>query len=641
MGIKFIKLARTVSGRKVDVLLFSIVATVITITISSEVTAQTNDAQHYLTTEAPTKVFWGDTHLHTRISGDARGYGNTLSPDDAYRIAKGETIESSTGQQVKLNRPLDFIVIADHAEGFAIMDEIYSGNKLFTEDPTVARWSKMLNTDRKQAIIAIREIIVAQGGGTLPKIILDNPEFTKNAWEQYLKVSEAHNQPGKFTVMHGFEWSAMKKGNNLHRVVIYRDGIDKVSQTLPIDSNRTAHDPEQLWEALAAYEKRTKGNVLAIPHNPNLSGGLMFAFTKLNGAPLDKEYNQLRERWEPLVEITQIKGDSETHPFLSPNDEFADYETWDVANLSMVTKTTKSQLPGSYVRDALKRGLLLYNKTGANPYKFGVIGSSDSHTGIVAGDESEFYGKHSSSEPSPKRWDRPVSKSQNGVLINPGWKMASAGLAAVWAPQNTREGIFDAMQRKETYATTGPRIQLRMFASWAYDDALLSTHSWLKTAYMNGVPMGGTLLLDQSDQTIKSPTFLINAIKDPMGANLDRAQIIKGWIDQDGELHETVFNVAWSGDRKLDANGKLNEVGNTVDVANATYTNAIGSEEFLITWQDPTYQANQKSFYYTRILEIPTPRWTAYDAKKFAQTLPDGVSMIVTERAYSSAIWVN
>jgi hypothetical protein len=219
--------------------------------------------------------------------------------------------------------------------------------------------------------------------------------------------------------------------------------------------------------------------------------------------------------------------------------------------------------------------------------------------------------------------------------------MASAGLAAVWAPQNTREGIFDAMQRKETYATTGPRIQLRMFASWAYDDALLSTHSWLKTAYMNGVPMGGALLLDESDQTIKSPTFLINAIKDPMGANLDRAQIIKGWIDKDGELHEKVFNVAWSGDRKLDANGKLNEVGNTVDVANATYTNAIGSEEFLITWKDPTYQANQKSFYYTRILEIPTPRWTAYDAKKFAQTFPDGVSMIVTERAYSSAIWVN
>lgn len=493
----------------------------------------------------------------------------------------------------------------------------------------------MLQQGGKSTFMAVREIITAQGNGELPDSITSNLKVTGATWDDYIAAAEMFNSPGKFTALLGFEWTAMRKGNNLHRVVIYRDGADRVSQTLPIDSNQTAHDPEQLWQALAAYEENTGGQVLAIPHNGNLSNGAMFSIADARGAPITKAYAQARSRWEPLVEVSQIKGDSETHPLLSPNDEFADYETWDLANLAMTEKKQPHMLGGEYARSGLKTGLELGQKLGVNPFKFGMAAGSDSHTGIPVTDESQYFGKQVLAEPSAKRWHKTLTKSTVNELKIPGWKQASSGLTAVWAAENTREALFDAMKRKEVYATTGTRITLRLFSGWDFKRQDSQGHDFVDLGYAKGVPMGSDLPLSSAGD---KPSFIVAAAKDLNGANLDRIQIIKGWLDPEGNSHEKVVDIAWSGERKR-VFGKLEDVGNTVDIADASWTNTIGAAELRGFWQDDDFSPKQDAFYYVRVLEIPTPRWTAYDAKKFGVTMAEDVPMITRERAYSSPIW--
>lgn len=596
---------------------------------------QENNTQNDQSTIQETKVYFGDTHLHTRLSGDARGYGLTLGPEQAYRVALGEEMISTTGQKVKLTVPLDFLVVADHTVGIGIMDEVIKGNPELTNNPLVKKWHLMLKKGGKSAFMAVREIVSAQGKGELPESLTNNLKITGVTWKNYIDAAEKYNTPGKFTALLGFEWTAMRKGNNLHRVVIFRDGKDKVSQTLPINSNQTNHDPQKLWLALEAYEKHTGGQVLAIPHNPNLSNGMMFSMTDVNGEPITQSYAKTRARWEPLVEVSQIKGDSETHPLLSPNDEFADYETWDYGNLTLSEKKEEHMLTGDYARSGLKRGLAFNDKLGINPYKFGMIASSDSHTAISVTDEKSYFGKQVLVEPSPKRWEKTLAKSTINNIKIPGWKQASSGLTAVWATENNRETLFDSMKRKEVYGTTGSRIKLRFFASWDFNQQDVEQRDFANIGYKKGVPMGSDLV---GTKKSSKPTFIFAAAKDPNGANLDRIQIVKGWLDTDGQSHEKVINVSWSGDRKF-VDGKLTDVGNTVDIANASWSDTIGAPELKGFWQDDEFSPKQQAFYYARVLEIPTPRWTAYDAKKYGIKMSKDVEMITRERAYSSPIW--
>ncbi len=580
----------------------------------------------------PTRVFFGDTHLHTALSGDAFGFGNTVNDEDALRFARGQEIMSAGGIRVKLSRPLDFLVVADHAVGYGAMLEVYNGNPMLMSDPKLKQWSGMLNEGGEIAFKAVMEMIQSVANKTLPPALLDRKLF-RSVWEKHTAVADRYNDPGNFTAFQGYEWTSHPDGNNLHRVIIFRGAADKVNQIIPFASYNS-ENPEDLWEWMQTYEEKTGGSILAIPHNGNLSSGTMFDVETFKGNRLTKSYAENRMRWEPLYEVTQIKGDGEAHPFLSPNDEFADYETWDKANLDLSVLKKNSMLEGEYARSGLKRGLKYEDKLGANPFKFGMIGSTDSHTSLATAAEENFFGKHSGVAPTAHRWNHPIFDF-NGVQIM-GWKQAASGYAAVWATENTREALFDAMQRKETYATTGSRMMVRFFGGWDFvaEDAI--TRLPADVGYSKGVPMGGDLVNAPQG---KSPTFLVGALKDPYNGNLDRIQIVKGWLDGKGELHEMVYDVVWSGNRKPGSNGKLPAVGNTVDVENATWTNTIGAPELITVWEDPNFDSNQRAFYYARVIEIPTPRWTAYDAKRFGVKMSSEVPMSTQERAYTSPIW--
>jgi hypothetical protein len=388
---------------------------------------------------------------------------------------------------------------------------------------------------------------------------------------------------------------------------------------------------------MADYEAKTGGKVLAIAHNGNLSNGRMFPLIEsFTGKPVDLSYAQGRAQWEPLYEVTQTKGTGEAHPFLSPQDEFADFEIWDKGNLDGSTVKEKSMLEFEYARSALKNGLKLEKSLGLNPYKFGLIGSSDAHNALSALDEDNFFGKTVPQEPSPERLTGLfVKNDKTGVAIMD-WETGASGYAAVWAKENTRASIFEAMQRRETYATTGPRMAVRLFAGWDFTAEDAKSRTPAEAGYRKGVPMGGEL---KAAPAGKRPTFLVAALKDPMGANLDRYQIVKGWLDRDGKLHEKVFDVAWGGNRKAGGNGKLPAVGTTVDVADASYTNSIGAPELITVWTDPEFDPRQPAFYYGRVIEIPTPRWTAYDAKRFGNKPLPGTRMTIQERAFTSPIW--
>jgi hypothetical protein len=584
----------------------------------------------------PTRVYWGDTHLHTRNSLDARGFGVTLGPEEAFRLARGEEVVSSNGEPVKLRLPLDFLVVADHSDGMGAMVEIFAGNPKLLKDPTVRKWYNAFSKGGESAFQATMDVINSFSQGKIPEALKDK-DFIQNVWDRYIEIAEKHNDPGRFTTIIGYEWTSTENGNNLHRNVLYRDGGDLARRMLPYTAAES-FNPEDLWKWMQQYEEKTDGRVLALAHNGNMSNGIMFPVevNPATGKPLTGEYMKERARWEPLYEVTQIKGDGETHPVLSPNDEFADFETLALGNLNLTVPKTDTMLQYEYAREALKNGLRLEEKFGTNPYKFGMVGSSDAHTALSAMEEENYFGKHAGTEPSPTRIDHPMAKFAGRQYE--GWSMSASGYVGVWATENTREAIFDAMMRKEVYATTGPRILVRFFGGWDFTEADASNRLPAEIGYGKGVPMGGDLYRAPNG---KVPTFLVAAMKDPYSGNLDRIQIIKGWLDKEGKTHEKVYDVTWgdTDQRKRVKGGKVPPVGNTVDVANATWMNTIGDPELIAVWKDPEFNASLKAFYYARVIEIPTPRWTAYDAKRFGLEVGSEVPMTIQERAYTSPIW--
>jgi len=557
----------------------------------------------------------------------------TLGVEQAYRFARGEEVTSTHGMRLKLSRPLDWLVIADHSDGMGAMNEIIAGNPQFLRDPIVKDWSKRVNAGGETALMATMDIVISFTSGEIPKVLIEE-KFAQSIWEKYLKTAEAFNEPGRFTTIIGYEWTSTEGGNNLHRNVLYRDGADLARRMLPYTTTES-FNPEDLWKWMERFETETGGDVLAIAHNGNMSNGIMFPVETNpdTGKPLTGAYAETRAKWEPLYEATQIKGDGEAHPFLSPNDEFADYETWDKSNLGPVPKKPE-MLQYEYAREALKNGLKLKATLGTNPYKFGMVGSTDSHTGLATAEEENFFGKHAGVEPGPQRWEHLVGEFGPTRIV--AWEMAASGYAGVWASENTRKALFDAMERKEVYATTGPRMIVRLFGGWDFTAGDARTRLPAETGYSKGVPMGGDLAAAPEG---KSPNFLVAAAKDPYSGNLDRIQIVKGWLDAAGQTQEKVYEVVWSGDRTPGPDGKLPPVGDTVDVASATWTNTIGAPELITVWQDPDFDPALKAFYYARVIEIPTPRWTAYDAKRFAVQMPAEVPMKTQERAYTSPIW--
>ena len=579
----------------------------------------------------PTQVLWGDTHLHTAISVDA-GTMNRIGQEDAFRFARGEEITTTHGLRVKLSRPLDFLVISDHAEMYGLMPQLLSGDPEILATEAGRRWyDELMSGDIDRTFNTAMEIVASLSKKDPP---FRNEKAVRNAWNAYTALADRYNEPGRFSAIIGFEYTTMG-GNNLHRNVLFRGDATVANRLLPF-SQFDSQNPEDLWKFLDKFRTDTGAEVLAIPHNGNLSNGRMFSVETFNGKALNRELAELRASLEPIIEVTQIKGDSEAHPMLSPNDEFADYETWDRSNLNGTEAKKPGMLKYEYTREALKTGLKLEKKLGVNPFKVGMIGSTDSHTSFATAAEENFFGKHSGVEPEPHRWEHVVIEAPDPNFTVMGWQQAASGYAAVWAADNTREAIFDAMMRKETYATTGSRMTVRFFGGWNFTAEDTETRLPAGAGYAKGVPMGGDL---REAPGGKSPGFLVAAMKDPYSGNLDRIQIVKGWMNKDGKTEEKVYDVVWSDDRKPGADGKLPPVGNTVNVKKATWKNTIGSTELISVWTDPDFDASLSAFYYARVIEIPTPRWTAYEALRFGIEMTPNVPMTTQERAYTSPIW--
>lgn len=582
----------------------------------------------------PSRPLWGEQHLHTSWSPDAFAGGTRVGPDEALKYAEGGEITSSTGQPVRLSRPYDWMVVADHSDALGVVANIYEGDPALMADPILKRWHDGMKQGGDAASAVVMEMITLQGEGKIPPAMTD-PGTQMDMWQTMTGIVESHNDPGRFTALIGYEWTSnYGGGNNLHRNVIYRDGKALADQVRPLTTFDTEL-PRELWDWMAGYEDKTGGRLLAIPHNGNLSNGLMFSIETPDGHPIDAQWAAARARWEPLYEITQSKGTSEQHPSLAPQDEFANFEIWDKGNLNVVPKEP-GMIQYEYAREALKRGLKLEDEFGVNPFKFGLLGSTDDHTGISSAEENNFFGKFPTSEPGPERSTGNAFDFEGRTVKD--WQLGASGLTAVWAEENTRASIWDAMKRKEVYGTTGPRMFVRFFGGWDFvaEDALGRNPGAI--GYGKGVPMGGDL--PPAPEGAGGPSFLVAALKDPLSGNLDRIQIVKGWVDGDGALQEKVHDVAWSGDREPDSEGKLAEVGSTVDLTTATWTNTIGAPELITVWSDPDFDPGLKAFYYARVIEIPTPRWTAYDAVYFEDAaFPDDATMIVTERAYTSPIW--
>ncbi len=598
----------------------------------------------------PQQVFWGDTHLHTSYSFDAGAAGTRLTPMDAYRFARGEEIKTEMGERVKLSRPLDFLVVSDHSDGLGSFEQLLNGEPPeILEDPTVARWHEMVNGTLEEQTEARIEIGTALGQGELPEVLYPQTvESLRTAWEAEIDAAEDYNEPHLFTALIGYEWTSRPGGNNLHRNIIFRDNGKKAKKFIPYTTEDST-DPEDLWLWMQTYEDNTGGNVLAIPHNGNISNGMMFADTTECGKPLTQKYAQKRQIWEPLYEVIQIKGTGETHPFLSPDDEFASFEVagWDNGNQDLTAPKTKDMYEHEYARAALKNGLQFEAQLGTNPFKFGLIGSSDSHIGLSAVEENNYQGKYLIDAPNPNRAMEVVRTSsfENGEAVQRlGWQYVSAGYMGVWARENTRKALFDAMERREVYATTGPRIVVRLFGGWNFTPEDVSLNPG-DVGYVKGVAMGSDLNDAPGGKVqplLKTPSFLVAALKDPIRGNLDRIQIVKGWLDEDGNTQEKVYDVVWSGNRVPDANGKLPPVGNTVNTDTAEWTNSIGAAELAKVWEDPDFDPSQQAFYYARVLEIPTPRWTDYDQAFFGKEavgLTPDVPLTLQERAYTSPIW--
>jgi hypothetical protein len=590
----------------------------------------------------PSNIYWGETHLHTGLSLDAGLFGATLGHEEAYRFALGEEVMASSGQPVKLGRPLDWLVIADHSDMMGIAFDIQQGAPNIMAIPKGKEWAEGFQKGGAAAGEAAFDLITHFAQMTIPRELLEqySPGSTiyDNVWEDITRTADRFNDPGNFTALIGYEWTSVPKGYNLHRNVILRDDGSYARKVIPLTTQPPlgTQDPLELYQWLTDYEAKTGGQALAISHNGNLSNGWMFPMKDTYaGGKVDKNYVELRARWEPLFEVTQIKGDGETHPYLSPNDEFADYETLDKGNLDLTAVKEDEMLQREYAREALKNGLVLETRLGTNPYKFGMVGATDSHTGLTTAEEDNYFGKSTSAEPSKTRASHPFVASELGAIE--GYELSASGYQAVWAKENTREAIFDAMQRKETYATTGPRIMMRFFGGWEFSDTDLRSRTPAFVGYEKGVPMGGDL---SRAPTGKAPSFMLFALRDPVGANLDRMQIVKGWLDDDGKTHERIYDVAVSDGRTIGSDGRCKTpVGNTVDLEAATWTNTIGASELMSVWVDPDFDPKVKAFYYARILEIPTPRWVLYDRVRLGAELPKEAKLVQQERAYSSPIW--
>ncbi len=542
-------------------------------------------------TDYPTTVYWGDTHVHTRNSPDAFSFGTTgLSAEDAYDFAQGKAIKTSAGHTAKLRRPLDFLVVTDHAEYLGVFYRLSQNDPKILETRLGRRWHGYMQKGNFPAMM--QEFV---DGLSEPTPQQRMPNWARRTiWKDVVAVADKHNKPGQFTAFAGYEWTSMPEGNNLHRVLIFRDGKGKADRVLPF-SAQDSHDPEDLWAFLAEYERRTGGQVLAIAHNGNLSNGLMFDDKTLSGEPLDQDYAETRAKWERLYEVSQVKGDGEAHPFLSPGDEFADYETWDADNIARSVEKANEMLQHEYARSALKLGLSIEQKTGANPFKFGMIASTDSHTVMATADDDNFFGKFKDSEPGPDRTQTNMgSAATGGEGLWSNWRLSASGYAAVWANENTREALFAAMQKKEVYASTGPRITLRFFGGWDFTEEDIHRPDFAGIGYAKGVPMGG----DLSDWPGRgSPRFLVGASKDPDGANLDRIQIIKGWLTEGGDLKERVYDVSRAGGPVSRLRGLFTDspaIGNTVDLQQATYSNSIGRSSLMAMWKDPDFNPKQR-----------------------------------------------
>ena len=551
-------------------------------------------------------MYWGVAHVHTGYSFDAGMFGITLTPDDLFKVARGGEVVMDNGMRFKQDRPLDWVAITDHAEYLGISDQIREGNPELLANPQGKRWYEMSKTSPQEGVKAAIEAVVSMQTG---KPVFNSDKLTAGAWEHATAAAEKWNQPGVFTTLQGFEWTSAPGGNNLHRTVIFRDNADRVNQVVPFSAFDSS-DPAELWKYMDAYAMKTGGQVLAIPHNGNLSNGMMYSAETFDGKPMDRAYAEARASHEPLLEATQIKGDSETQPLLSTTDEFANFERWDF-NFGGTPVTDVSVLKGNYVRSALKLGLELAAKLGVNPYEAGMIGGNDAHVGVVTVREDNFFGEFANGLPSPERWKTPLLMGKNGKPLVSVWQEQAAGLGGVWARENTREGIWDALKRKEVYATTGDRLIVRVFAGWDFAPTDNERSDFAANGYAHGVPMGGNLAKAPAG---KQPVFMVHAVRDSQGPNLDRIQIIKGWLGKDGKAQERIFDVAVSGGRKIGPDGRCKTlVGSTVDVANASYTNSIGATTLSAYWKDPTFDASERAFYYIRVIQIPSPRWTAYD----------------------------
>ncbi len=576
-----------------------------------------------------TDVFFGDTHLHTSWSPDAYLMGNRSAPPEvAYRYAKGfPVVHPYHKARIRIGTPLDFLVVSDHGEYMGVIPMILQGDPRVSGSETAKQFKALSDAGKEAEAFAI---LIGQVNRGEPDPALNSPEVNRSVWNEIIDAAERNNEPGKFTSFLGWEWSSTPNGANLHRVVFMREGRSVGSRFLPytaLDSSK----PEDLWAWLEKTAQASGATFAAIPHNSNISKGLMFPTEDSEGKPITAEYARTRMKWEPVVEITQIKGDSETQRTLSPNDEFAGFETY--AHVIGVGEAAGGSTVGAgdYVRPGLLRGLELAGKTGENPYEFGLIGSTDSHTSMSSSEENNFHGKMAiDSTPGTKHLDVLPGGPR-------GWDMGAAGIAAVWATKNTREALFDAFRRREVYATTGPRLRVRFFGGFSYAAADAQAKDVAVLGYQKGVPMGGELAKAPAG---KVPTFLVHAAKDPVGANLDRVQIVKGWLGADGKAREKVYDVVWSGGRKRAADGKVPAVGNTVDLATAGFTNSIGAAQLSVVWKDPQFDPGLRALYYTRVLEIPTPRHTLYDAVALGiEPKETGHPATIQERAYTSPIW--
>ncbi len=582
----------------------------------------------------PDNLLWGDTHLHTSFSFDAGMVGNRLGPDAAYRFARGQTVTASLGMPARLRVPLDFLAVSDHAESLGLAPAIAEENPMVLEDINASRMRDLILQGEPIAAYKMFAQLRARGEN-----VLHRDDLRQTMWQRMTAAAENNYRPGVFTALIAYEYTSALQTNNLHRVVMFRDGAERTNKIIPFSANESP-DPEQLWDWMADYETAVGGEILAIPHNGNLSNGLMFADTRANGEPIDAAYAIKRARWEPLYEATQIKGDGEAHPLLSPDDEFADFWTWDRGNFGFAPKTP-DMLPAEYARSALKKGIAFEASIGVNPFKFGMIGSTDSHTSLATAEEDNFFSKASPAEPGAGdfRYRGPIIQLFPGKqdISVQAFESAAGGLVAAWATENTREGVFDAFKRREVYASTGPRISLRVFGGFEFDSEDHWSPDLAALGYQKGVPMGSDLQVSAANQKFQ---LLIVAAKEANGANLDRIQIVKGWVDAEGVAQERVFDAVWAGTRKLNSRGSLPAIGSTV--TGATYTNAIGKAILSTVWQDPAFNPKQRAFYYVRVLEIPTPTWLAYDKAHFGDliTLPKSATLSHQERAYSSPIWV-